>query len=100
MVREQKDQLAQSMNALLNYFNLKKNSNLKYKRNSSVTCHTVTTCQKGEKHSLGKMSSNKFLEVDITKLFEAHTIKEIEQIQKQIQQESERKKIELRTLVG
>lgn len=46
------------------------------------------------------MSTSKFLEMDIKKLFEAHTIKEIELIQKQIQQESERKKIELRTLVG
>ncbi|XP_043472746.1 conserved oligomeric Golgi complex subunit 1 isoform X1 [Leptopilina heterotoma] len=46
------------------------------------------------------MSTSKFLGMDIKKLFEAHTIKEIELIQKQIQQESERKKIELRTLVG
>lgn len=41
-----------------------------------------------------------YLELDINKLFEDHTIKEVEAIQKQIQQECDRKKIELRTLVG
>lgn len=40
------------------------------------------------------------LDLDINKVFEEHTIKEIEQIQKRIQNESERKKVELRTLVG
>lgn len=46
------------------------------------------------------MSADKFLDLDINKLFEEYTIKEIELIQKQIQNESDRKKIELRTLVG
>ncbi|KAK0180195.1 hypothetical protein PV327_005864 [Microctonus hyperodae] len=46
------------------------------------------------------MSSENYLEMDINKLFEVHTIKEIEQIQKKIQVESDRKKVELRTLVG
>lgn len=41
-----------------------------------------------------------FLDVDINKLFEEHTVKEIQHIQKKIQYESDRKKIELRTLVG
>ncbi|XP_012251073.2 conserved oligomeric Golgi complex subunit 1 [Athalia rosae] len=40
------------------------------------------------------------LELDIKEVFEKHTIKEIEQIQKKIQNESERKKVDLRTLVG
>lgn len=46
------------------------------------------------------MSADKFLDLDINRLFEEYTIKDIELIQKQIQNESERKKIELRTLVG
>lgn len=46
------------------------------------------------------MSSENYLEMDINKLFEVHTIKEIEQIQKKIQVESDWKKVELRTLVG
>ncbi|XP_011499095.1 PREDICTED: conserved oligomeric Golgi complex subunit 1 [Ceratosolen solmsi marchali] len=46
------------------------------------------------------MSADKFLDLDIKQLFEQYTIKDIELIQKQIQNESERKKIELRTLVG
>lgn len=46
------------------------------------------------------MSTDKFLDLDIRKLFEEHGIKDIELIQKQIQHESDRKKIELRTLVG
>jgi hypothetical protein len=46
------------------------------------------------------MSTDKFLDLDIKQLFEQHTIKDIELIQKQIQNESDRKKIELRTLVG
>lgn len=46
------------------------------------------------------MSADKFLDLDINKLFEEYTIKDIELIQKQIQNESDRKKIELRTLVG
>lgn len=45
-------------------------------------------------------SDNKFVDLDIKKLFEEHTIKDIELIQKHIQNESDRKKIELRTLVG
>lgn len=45
------------------------------------------------------MTTN-YLDLDINKLFEEYTIKEIEGIQKKIQQESDRKKIELRTLVG
>ncbi|XP_076630007.1 conserved oligomeric Golgi complex subunit 1 isoform X2 [Colletes latitarsis] len=45
------------------------------------------------------MTTN-YLELDINKLFEDFTIKEIEGIQKKIQHESDRKKIELRTLVG
>lgn len=45
------------------------------------------------------MTTN-YLDLDINKLFEKHTIKEIEEIQKKIQLESDRKKIELRTLVG
>ncbi|KAJ8688562.1 hypothetical protein QAD02_024357 [Eretmocerus hayati] len=46
------------------------------------------------------MSADKFLDLDINKLFEEYAIKDIELIQKQIQHESDRKKIELRTLVG
>lgn len=46
------------------------------------------------------MSSEKYTKLDIDKLFQEHSIKEIEQIQKAIQHESDRKKIELRTLVG
>ncbi|KAG7200581.1 hypothetical protein KM043_001141 [Ampulex compressa] len=46
------------------------------------------------------MTTTNYLDLDIDKLFEEHTIKEIEEIQKKIQQESDRKKIELRTLVG
>ncbi|XP_076240432.1 conserved oligomeric Golgi complex subunit 1 isoform X1 [Calliopsis andreniformis] len=45
------------------------------------------------------MTTN-YLDLDINKLFEEYTIKEIEGIQKKIQHESDRKKIELRTLVG
>lgn len=45
------------------------------------------------------MTTN-YLDLDINKLFEQHTVKEIEEIQKKIQLESDRKKIELRTLVG
>lgn len=45
-------------------------------------------------------NNNNFLDLDIKKLFEEHSIKDIELIQKQIQHESDRKKIELRTLVG
>ncbi|KZC12421.1 PREDICTED: conserved oligomeric Golgi complex subunit 1 [Dufourea novaeangliae] len=41
-----------------------------------------------------------YLDLNIDKLFEDFTIKEIEGIQKRIQHESDRKKIELRTLVG
>ncbi|XP_014207402.1 conserved oligomeric Golgi complex subunit 1 isoform X2 [Copidosoma floridanum] len=40
------------------------------------------------------------VDLDVKKLFENHTIKEIELILKQVQQELDRKKIELRTLVG
>lgn len=43
---------------------------------------------------------NNLLDLDINKVFQDHTIKEIEQIQKKLQNESERKKVELRTLVG
>ncbi|XP_011143993.1 conserved oligomeric Golgi complex subunit 1 isoform X2 [Harpegnathos saltator] len=46
------------------------------------------------------MTTTNYLDLDINKLFEKHTIKEIEEIQKKIQLESDRKKIELRTLVG
>ncbi|XP_076395126.1 conserved oligomeric Golgi complex subunit 1 isoform X2 [Megachile rotundata] len=46
------------------------------------------------------MTTTNYLDLDINKLFEEHTIKEIEGIQKKIQYESDRKKIELRTLVG
>lgn len=46
------------------------------------------------------MSTDKFCDLDIKKLFDEHAIKDIELIQKQIQHESDRKKIELRTLVG
>ncbi|XP_020287464.1 conserved oligomeric Golgi complex subunit 1 isoform X2 [Pseudomyrmex gracilis] len=46
------------------------------------------------------MTTTNYLDLDINKLFEQHTIKEIEEIQKKIQLESDRKKIELRTLVG
>ncbi|CAL7937740.1 unnamed protein product [Xylocopa violacea] len=46
------------------------------------------------------MTTTNYLDLDINKLFEEHTIKEIEAIQKKIQHESDRKKIELRTLVG
>ncbi|XP_032688873.1 conserved oligomeric Golgi complex subunit 1 isoform X2 [Odontomachus brunneus] len=46
------------------------------------------------------MTTTNYLDLDINKLFEEHTIKEIEEIQKKIQLESDRKKIELRTLVG
>ncbi|EFN69858.1 Conserved oligomeric Golgi complex subunit 1 [Camponotus floridanus] len=46
------------------------------------------------------MTTTNYLDLDINKLFQEHTIKEIEEIQKKIQLESERKKIELRTLVG
>ncbi|XP_043486152.1 conserved oligomeric Golgi complex subunit 1 [Polistes fuscatus] len=47
-----------------------------------------------------KMTTINYLDLNINKLFEQHTIKEIEEIQKKIQLESDRKKIELRTLVG
>ena len=47
-----------------------------------------------------KMTGKQLLDLDINKLFEEHTVKDIEQIQKKIQYESDRKKIELRTLVG
>lgn len=47
-----------------------------------------------------KMTTTNYLDLDINKLFEEYTIKEIEAIQKKIQHESDRKKIELRTLVG
>lgn len=40
------------------------------------------------------------MDLDVNKLYEEITIKEIEQIQKKIQYDSDRKKIELRTLVG
>lgn len=40
------------------------------------------------------------LEADIKKLFEDNSLKDVEQIQKKIQHECERKQIELRTLVG
>ncbi|XP_023288595.1 conserved oligomeric Golgi complex subunit 1 isoform X2 [Orussus abietinus] len=46
------------------------------------------------------MPVTNYLNLDIDKLFEEHTIKEIEQIQKKIEIESERKKIELRTLIS
>ncbi|XP_076651687.1 conserved oligomeric Golgi complex subunit 1 isoform X1 [Halictus rubicundus] len=46
------------------------------------------------------MTTTNYLDLDINKLFEDFTIKEIEGIQKKIQNESDRKKIELRTLVG
>ncbi|XP_076174004.1 conserved oligomeric Golgi complex subunit 1 isoform X2 [Ptiloglossa arizonensis] len=46
------------------------------------------------------MTTTNYLDLDINKLFENFTIKEIEAIQKKIQHESDRKKIELRTLVG
>ncbi|XP_015609799.1 conserved oligomeric Golgi complex subunit 1 isoform X2 [Cephus cinctus] len=46
------------------------------------------------------MPALNLLDLDINKLFEEHTIKEIEEIQKKIQYESDRKKVELRTLVG
>ncbi|XP_014482277.1 PREDICTED: conserved oligomeric Golgi complex subunit 1 isoform X2 [Dinoponera quadriceps] len=46
------------------------------------------------------MTTTNYLDLDINKLFEEHTIKEIEEIKKKIQLESDRKKIELRTLVG
>ncbi|XP_043526866.1 conserved oligomeric Golgi complex subunit 1 isoform X1 [Frieseomelitta varia] len=46
------------------------------------------------------MTATNYLDLDINKLFEEYTIKEIEGIQKKIQYESDRKKIELRTLVG
>ncbi|KOC62140.1 Conserved oligomeric Golgi complex subunit 1 [Habropoda laboriosa] len=46
------------------------------------------------------MTATNYLDLDINKLFKEHTIKEIEAIQKKIQYESDRKKIELRTLVG
>jgi len=46
------------------------------------------------------MTTTNYLDLDINKLFEEHTIKEIEEIRKKIQLESDRKKIELRTLVG
>lgn len=46
------------------------------------------------------MTATNYLDLNINKLFEEHTIKEIEEIQKKIQLESDRKKIELRTLVG
>lgn len=50
--------------------------------------------------NVGNMTTTNYLDLDINKLFEQHTIKEIEEIQKKIQLESDRKKIELRTLVG
>lgn len=53
-----------------------------------------------EEFKLSKMTTTNYLDLDINKLFEQHTIKEIEEIQKKIQLESDRKKIELRTLVG
>ncbi|XP_043288617.1 conserved oligomeric Golgi complex subunit 1 isoform X2 [Venturia canescens] len=46
------------------------------------------------------MPGKQYVDLDINKLFEEHSIKEIEQIQRAIQLESDRKKIELRTLVG
>ena len=46
------------------------------------------------------MTTTNYLDLDINKLFEEFTIKDIEGIQKKIQHESDRKKIELRTLVG
>lgn len=50
--------------------------------------------------NVGNMTTTNYLDLDINKLFEQHTVKEIEEIQKKIQLESDRKKIELRTLVG
>lgn len=52
------------------------------------------------KQIVTKMTTTNYLDLDINKLFEEYTIKEIEAIQKKIQHESDRKKIELRTLVG
>ncbi|XP_034935180.1 conserved oligomeric Golgi complex subunit 1 isoform X2 [Chelonus insularis] len=46
------------------------------------------------------MSSKNYLDLDINKLFKEHKIKDIEEIQKKIQAESDWKKVELRTLVG
>lgn len=46
------------------------------------------------------MTASNYLDLDINRLFAEHTIKEIEEIQKKVQHESDRKKIELRTLVG
>ncbi|XP_011304064.1 conserved oligomeric Golgi complex subunit 1 isoform X1 [Fopius arisanus] len=45
-------------------------------------------------------NSKNYHDLDITKLFEEHTIKEIEQIQKKILVDIDWKKVELRTLVG
>ncbi|KAL7304408.1 hypothetical protein TKK_0003206 [Trichogramma kaykai] len=49
---------------------------------------------------MSSSSSEKYSEQSIEKLFQEHSIREIEQIQKKIQYESDRKQIELRTLVG
>lgn len=46
------------------------------------------------------MATINYLNLDVHKLFEQYTIREIEEIQKKIQVECDRKKIELRTLVG
>jgi len=55
---------------------------------------------KSENCQSNNMTATNYLDLDINKLFEEHTVKEIEEIQKKIQLESDRKKIELRTLVG
>lgn len=46
------------------------------------------------------MNTKRCTNLDVKKLFEEYSIKEILEKQKEIQLESDRKKIELRTLVG
>lgn len=45
-------------------------------------------------------NKSEYIDMDINKLFEDKYIKEIEKIQKNIQVDSDWKKVELRTLVG
>lgn len=46
------------------------------------------------------MAQDKFLDIVPNHLFEAHTISEIDQIQKKLQYEVERKREDLRYMVG
>lgn len=61
---------------------------------------SLSSPRKESTRNVRNMTTTNYLDLDINKLFEQHTIKEIEEIQKKIQLESDRKKIELRTLVG